>query len=156
MNQALLALLAAITLSACTDEGAAKDAVKGLLNDPESARFSQLNSGKEKGDVCGLVNAKNRMGGYVGDTPFFFQKSTQNTALVKPLEDSDFRSLWLGLNAGSVGDDLAKISSQCRQVSQWGAVCKTEYPYRQHSMCQVVLHADGKRLYEMLKADYDR
>nr|WP_315467126.1 hypothetical protein [uncultured Undibacterium sp.] len=44
----------------------AKNAVREILNDPESARFEGLFSNRKTGAVCGYVNAKNRMGGYVG------------------------------------------------------------------------------------------
>jgi hypothetical protein len=44
--------------------------VKGALNDPDSAKFSDVAyfSGTKAG--CGSVNAKNRMGGYFGYTRF--------------------------------------------------------------------------------------
>jgi hypothetical protein len=54
-------------------ETAKKDVLK-KLNDPDSARFSDL-SAKEKdgrGIVCGRVNAKNRYGGYEGFRPFLY------------------------------------------------------------------------------------
>lgn len=41
------------------------------LNDPASAQFRKLNFNPAGGTVCGEVNAKNRMGGYVGFTPFY-------------------------------------------------------------------------------------
>lgn len=44
--------------------------VRARLNDPESARFSGVTFNRTKSVGCGLVNAKNRMGGYVGDTYF--------------------------------------------------------------------------------------
>lgn len=53
-------------------------AVKSELKDPESARFKWPKLAKDvdmKSDAvainyCGLVNAKNSYGGYVGDRPF--------------------------------------------------------------------------------------
>lgn len=48
----------------------AKNAVRGMLNDPESAQFEGLFSNRKTGSVCGYVNAKNRMGGYVGKQLF--------------------------------------------------------------------------------------
>lgn len=64
----LLALLGACNQS----ENAAKKAVGDLLSDPESAQFRDLKSYPlGKGErVCGEVNAKNRMGGYVGFVRF--------------------------------------------------------------------------------------
>ncbi|WP_139150920.1 hypothetical protein [Halofilum ochraceum] len=52
---------------------AIKAGVRDALVDPESARFGNMVAGaKNDGSiyVCGMVNAKNRMGGYSGATPF--------------------------------------------------------------------------------------
>lgn len=43
--------------------------VKALLIDPDSARFSAVEK-YDSGAVCGYVNSKNRMGGFVGDRGF--------------------------------------------------------------------------------------
>lgn len=52
-----------------------KAAVAAKMVDPESARFQAL-SEKVTGIVyCGAVNAKNRMGGYVGFRKFYATKS---------------------------------------------------------------------------------
>ncbi len=45
-------------------------AVKSYLNDPDSAKFSRVSFNRENGFGCGLVNSKNRMGGYVGNKYF--------------------------------------------------------------------------------------
>jgi hypothetical protein len=56
------------------DEGKHKDIVKNLLSDPESAQFQRIKqSGKDKDVWCGEVNAKNRLGGYVGYTRYVLQ-----------------------------------------------------------------------------------
>ena len=56
------------------------DAVKGRIRkellDPESAIFGEMIAGLSAGltraiEVCGWVNAKNRLGGYAGKTPYF-------------------------------------------------------------------------------------
>lgn len=44
--------------------------VRAHLADPESARFQNLRFFSHSKAVCGQVNAKNRMGGYVGFTSF--------------------------------------------------------------------------------------
>ncbi|WP_271008667.1 hypothetical protein [Paucibacter sp. B51] len=44
--------------------------VRQHLNDPESAQFNQVFKGNKEGAFCGEVNARNRMGGYVGFTRF--------------------------------------------------------------------------------------
>lgn len=57
-------------LAACGGEDerfiAAKSAVEKTLLDPSSAQFRNMHIAKLKPIVCGEVNAKNRMGGYVG------------------------------------------------------------------------------------------
>lgn len=55
-------------------ESVVEDSVREKLRDPESAQFSSMRAFKGDGrliGVCGLVNAKNGFGGYVGETPFF-------------------------------------------------------------------------------------
>jgi hypothetical protein len=63
---------------------AAKAAMARKLTDPESARFDDLfkvqtDSGEA---VCGMVNSKNRMGGYVGPTGFIYEKSLNRATLM--------------------------------------------------------------------------
>lgn len=61
---------------AVTDIDRARAAVLEKLKDPESARFRNIRSVGPKDDlgevICGEVNAKNEMGGYVGFQTFFF------------------------------------------------------------------------------------
>ncbi|MBA5777101.1 hypothetical protein H2509_08160 [Stappia sp. F7233] len=48
-------------------------AVRGVLKDPESARFGEIVAASNSEGVvsaCGWVNAKNSYGGYTGDKPF--------------------------------------------------------------------------------------
>jgi hypothetical protein len=63
---------------------AAKAAMARKLTDPESARFDDLfkvqaDSGEA---VCGMVNSKNRMGGYVGATGFIYEKNLNRATLM--------------------------------------------------------------------------
>lgn len=44
----------------------ATNSIREALNDPESARFRKLFVSPKGRAVCGEVNAKNKMGGYVG------------------------------------------------------------------------------------------
>lgn len=44
--------------------------VKGHLLDPDAAKFYEVTFNPAKGAGCGIVNAKNRMGGYTGKTHF--------------------------------------------------------------------------------------
>ena len=47
-----------------------KNAVRESLNDPESAKFSKITFNSQTGYGCGLVNARNKLGGYVGKKRF--------------------------------------------------------------------------------------
>jgi hypothetical protein len=53
----------------------AKASVRANLVDPDSANFDAMrviSLTESKRIVCGLVNAKNRLGGYIGYQPFFY------------------------------------------------------------------------------------
>ena len=60
----------AIHLIGCLGESAeikqSQKIIKDILIDPESAQFTDLKYYKSSNFVCGKVNSKNRMGGYVG------------------------------------------------------------------------------------------
>ncbi|SDY54641.1 hypothetical protein [Citreimonas salinaria] len=49
-----------------------KAAVRNKLKDPDSAQFGEIHAKRDgqKIDVCGWVNARNSLGGYVGETLF--------------------------------------------------------------------------------------
>lgn len=72
-----------------TNENAARQAkalVREQLIDPESARFEDVVVTRASGGgraVCGWVNAKNRMGGYVGQEVFLVEDG--NVLFVEPL-----------------------------------------------------------------------
>lgn len=153
--QLFAALLIAGSLVGCGGEGEAKTAVKALLNDPESAQFSSLQPGKGKGDVCGLVNAKNRMGGYVGNTPFMYEKALVSATIVPATDEQDFRALWLDMKANIVGESLTAVMSRCQNLARWETVCTTPHPSPKHQMC-VVLLGDPKAIYAGFKAAFDR
>lgn len=60
--------LAAADTEAALDTRA-KAALEGVLNDPFSARYRRVSTGRD-GSLCGQVNAKNRMGAYTGFQTF--------------------------------------------------------------------------------------
>jgi hypothetical protein len=56
----------------------AKEAISQMLVDPDSAQFHDLRRAKRIGGrevICGEVNAKNKLGGYVGRQPFAYDPS---------------------------------------------------------------------------------
>ncbi|WP_372400135.1 hypothetical protein [Azospirillum sp. HJ39] len=63
-------------LQAAIEEGA-----RSSLKDPDSAKFKDIVAFKTKtGSIagCGLINAKNSYGGYIGYTPFRTVVATSN------------------------------------------------------------------------------
>ena len=149
-----------IALVACGNNGAAEKAVRNILNDPNSAIFSNMSAGAEKGSVCGLVNAKNRMGGYVGATPFFYRANGQVAILSAP-SDSDFRMLWLrmklpGVSNDDIRNDIGELMLKCRAITQWKTVCGSDAPVSAPKLCEKMLPgSDGDDLYHALKAEFD-
>ena len=71
-----------------------QDQVKAFLLDPDSAKFSGITFNSKNGVGCGSVNAKNRMGGYVGNTMFVVFPSG-DVRLEPPREDSHATQLFL-------------------------------------------------------------
>lgn len=72
-----------------------KQAVKSRLNDPDSAQFGDVVYVKKQGGVaaaCGSVNAKNKLGGYVGAKKFVSLGSSSVTAIEGT--DDGFSTLW--------------------------------------------------------------
>lgn len=71
--------------------------VKAILNDPDSAQFYEVTYNRKNGVGCGLVNAKNRMGGYVGKTIFIAfpdgDVRTEPGRDASPQENSTFLTL---------------------------------------------------------------
>lgn len=74
-----VAVTLAVALASCglsaSDrlQSEAEDAVRRLLRDPESARFSEVRAFPDRNVVCGKVNARNGFGGYVGDELFAYR-----------------------------------------------------------------------------------
>lgn len=70
------ALALTLCLSACdTMKSGAEAAVRDTLNDPDSARFGELYFNEDTQRGCLGVNAKNAMGGYVGEQQAYVEKT---------------------------------------------------------------------------------
>ena len=52
-----------------------QELVKATLKDPSSANFRAITVHKDTGQACGLVNAKNSLGGYTGEREFVVKKT---------------------------------------------------------------------------------
>lgn len=57
--------------------------IKSHLVDPDSAKFTWWDY-PNKGFYCGLLNARNRMGGYTGNTLFYASPSPLMSGLEQP------------------------------------------------------------------------
>lgn len=67
---AMLALAGALLLTEWIAMRGAESDVRSRLSDPESARFERMVRNTRTGTVCGFVNARNKLGGYVGPQAF--------------------------------------------------------------------------------------
>lgn len=76
-----------------------KKHVLNALVDPDSAKFNDVNYFPKTGAGCGLVNAKNRMGGYRGFTEFVAEKSGNVT--FAPSEASEDAPIAVRLDAAT-------------------------------------------------------
>lgn len=73
-------------------EALSKAVLTGFF-DPDSAQFASLHylhkaTGDDRSRICGWVNAKNRLGGYVGYQPFFYDVA-EKKAFFLPAEIAD-------------------------------------------------------------------
>lgn len=68
----LAALSIALLCTGCNGE--VETAVKDKLTDPDSAKFSEILT--KDGVTCGVVNSKNRMGGYSGPRTFLYKQGS--------------------------------------------------------------------------------
>jgi hypothetical protein len=92
----LLVLAALAGLSACGKQEdprmvEGREAVKSLLTDPSSAQFRNLRFHPARGQarhLCGEVNAKNRMGGYVGFQAFSFDLVSKEAEVAIDIADA--------------------------------------------------------------------
>jgi hypothetical protein len=67
-----------------------KQRVLSALVDPDSAKFGEIRYSPKTDGGCGSVNARNRMGGYMGFTEFVAMKSGEVT--FAPAEASESAS----------------------------------------------------------------
>lgn len=149
-----IVLLVAIALAGCGVESDARKAVKGLLNDPASAEFSGIE--KNGKNACGLVNAKNRLGGYVGKTPFLYLGEAGLAAIVPGVEEQDFKSLWYALKLKSNFEkEFEEMTGKCRAIRMWKETCGYEYPGVTHEMCNALLDKKGGQFFYTLQEKFD-
>jgi hypothetical protein len=130
----------------------ARDVVKGQLFDPQSAEFRNERT-TDMGNVCGEVNAKNRMGGYVGFSRYIYLKDGSSAFVTQG--DPDFKEYYRDReNEFSRSGAFDKISAACLFETSWDIFCPPEMKAQwaeAHKHCKMWL--DGGKSEEKLKSD---
>jgi hypothetical protein len=91
----------------------AKEAVKRLLRDPDSAQFEKLTRNESSKVWCGTVNAKNRMGGYEGYIRFMV--APDGSATLEPAKTTP-------------SNQAADLLNQADRIIEFIAAAKRECP----------------------------
>jgi hypothetical protein len=74
----ILLAVSVLLLTGCTKGRKIQDLVRSQLKDPDSAKFDGATTTVGEGKAlvaCGIVNAKNSYGGYVGSMPYMIWDS---------------------------------------------------------------------------------
>ncbi|MBB5411878.1 hypothetical protein HDG34_005844 [Paraburkholderia sp. HC6.4b] len=118
-----------ILLSGCSPDSAlkssAEDAVKKKLNDPDSAKFEdvyvvkKIDKGHTYSVICGRVNARNALGGYIGFSRFIAIPGTKAPIGYVNIEDRRDRS-------PTIGDDGKPEKTTLFELLWWNMHCVDE------------------------------
>ena len=74
--------------------------------------------------VCGYVNAKNRMGGYVGRSPYLYDTTQGASALMQPPTTNDLELLKLSISdQSSWKEKWLAIQTSCDFIDRWQRTC---------------------------------
>lgn len=90
--------------------------VRASLKDPESARFDRVDFNPVTGSGCGLVNAKNSMGGYVGFAQFIAR--SDGSVEFEPPDD----------RSGTLVQQLEAAQKKLAFLEKMSAQCKPDEP----------------------------
>jgi len=123
----------------------AHEAIKKGLFDPTSPLFSEEVIGDNE-MVCGFVNAKNRMGAYVGATPYLYVTDNVASTLPSTPKEALRKFLHSDLNDADWKENLQNVYNECAFVDLWksGCVSHGSNPLNDEGVCQAV--ADSKTL----------
>ena len=161
----LTALVLAAGIAGCdylpTETNKVKDAVRAVLLDPDSAKFSDIRKGHRDGVWCGLVNAKNKMGGYAGNKTFAYRPNSKAEKVdLAPEEEAptqaDFDALFLdmrlGIRTGKYNVDeitlsYLKLVDRCLAAKIFESDCGSESsPKKLIPSCDKVIDDDNSLL----------
>lgn len=152
-------LMIAVFSSGCnyipTNENKAKSAVALSLIDSESARFESIAKGKLEGDYCGMVNGKNRMGGYAGAAYFTYEaKYNKVTMLNSMTTDRDFELLYKSRDSERIGD----ITDGCIFPAHYLDICGVKIMEDKSKFCNFFKSngsADISELYKQMRKEFN-
>ena len=111
-------------------EREARKYVIGTLRDPQSAQFRNLKvvdgsiDGRGEKLVCGEVNAKNAMGGFVGFQPFIYIAGRKAAAMSQGESATEIRERSIGPDHNWISDEAkARWEEQADMENWWGQNC---------------------------------
>lgn len=80
----------------------AQQTVRSSMRDPEAVRFRGVRANRATGAVCGWFNAKNGYGAYVGERPFvYYHSREQSEPQIMASNDAD-----LSLSIATLADGM--------------------------------------------------
>lgn len=135
------AILTSTLLSACdripgTAQNAARSALSQMMFDPGAAKIEFTTETDEA--VCGTVNGKNRMGAYVGATPFYFRKVLKFAVIYggEPT-GNDVRMLSL-MDASDPNweETYRELAAKCQFPKEWATYCGTAPGPTSNDICK--------------------
>ena len=153
---AVVVSLSLVVISGCEQlpglENEAKRAVRQSLFDPDSAKFESVLTNQGSGAVCGFVNAKNRMGAYVGSSPFVYQKGSGVTLVREPPKERDFERYFEMIKYNDASDYL-ELTDRCKGAAIWEEKCGSAVYVSSNKYCDLVNQGkDMMELYEATKS----
>lgn len=154
IQTAVFLSLSVVMVSGCEPslESEAKRAVRQGLIDPDSAKFESVFTNQKSGAVCGFVNAKNRMGGYVGASPFVYQRETGATLVREPPKERDFERYFDRIKYMEASDYM-ELEARCRGAVLWEEKCGSAVYVSSNKYCDLVNQGkDMMELYEATKS----
>ena len=124
----------------------AKRKVPKSLIDPSSAIFNSVYENKATGAVCGLVNSKNRMGGYAGATPFTYHDTTGVTFVRDQPKESDFERYFQNFKYAEI-EEYLQLENKCKKFDLWEKQCGAQIYQSDNKYCQLII--GGKSLSDL-------
>lgn len=154
MAKTLIAILTvSMAMAGCdvafTRSQKVQNQVRSYLNDPGSGKFETVFKGNDEKHYCGWVNAKNRMGAYVGSTKFIHERVTDDfgvvTFVASPPKDFEFKML---KHSTDFESDFKELYSKCESIAKWNEKCNSapETIADSHRLCQMMLDPKSKGL----------